>query len=40
MSISRINNNVAALNANFNVSRTSGQLEKSIERLSSGLRIN
>ncbi len=40
MSISRINNNVAALNANFNLSRTSRQLEKSIERLSSGLRIN
>lgn len=40
MSISRINNNVAALNANFNLSRTSQQLEKSIERLSSGLRIN
>ncbi|MBI1390982.1 MAG: hypothetical protein GC154_21340 [bacterium] len=40
MSISRINNNVAALNANFNVARTGRDLEKSIERLSSGLRIN
>ncbi len=40
MSITRINNNIASINANRNLSATSGQLQKSIERLSSGLRIN
>jgi len=36
----RINTNVAALNANRQLRRTSGRLNKSLERLSSGLRIN
>ncbi len=40
MSITRINNNVAALNANKNLDRTGRSLQKNIERLSSGLRIN
>jgi flagellin len=40
MSITRINNNVAALNANRNLNVTGRSLSKSIERLSSGLRIN
>lgn len=40
MSISRVNNNVSAQNAYFNVDRTGRSLSKSIERLSSGLRIN
>lgn len=40
MSITRINNNVAALNANKNLERTGRSLQKNIERLSSGLRIN
>ncbi|HOL95362.1 MAG TPA: flagellin [bacterium] len=40
MSISRVNNNVAALTANRNLDRTGRQVQKSIERLSSGLRIN
>ncbi len=40
MSITRINNNVAALNANRNLDATGRSLQKSIERLSSGLRIN
>lgn len=40
MSITRINNNVAALNANTNLATTGRALERSIERLSSGLRIN
>lgn len=36
----RINTNVAALNAYRNLSRTSERLGRSLERLSSGLRIN
>ncbi|GAB6877615.1 flagellin N-terminal helical domain-containing protein [Thermaerobacter litoralis] len=36
----RINHNVAALNAWRNLSQTNGLLNKSLERLSSGLRIN
>lgn len=40
MSITRINNNVAALNANKNLAQTGRSLQKNIERLSSGLRIN
>lgn len=40
MSITRINNNVAALNANRNLAESDRALQKSIERLSSGLRIN
>jgi len=36
----RINHNIAALNAWRNLSQTSGLLNKSLERLSSGLRIN
>lgn len=40
MSITRVNNNVAALNANRNLERSGRQVQKSIERLSSGLRIN
>lgn len=40
MSITRINNNIAAVNANRNLSETGRNLQKSIERLSSGLRIN
>jgi flagellin len=36
----RINNNVAALNAYRNLSATSDQLGKSLEKLSSGFRIN
>ena len=40
MSITRINNNVAALNATRNLNATSSRLSKNIERLSSGLRIN
>ena len=36
----RINTNIAALNANRQLRRTSGRLNKSLERLSSGLRIN
>lgn len=36
----QINQNVAALNAYRNLSVTDGQLSKSLERLSSGLRIN
>jgi flagellin len=35
-----INTNVASLNAQRNLSITQGQLNKSLERLSSGLRIN
>src|SRR5437667_2019733 len=35
-----INNNVASLTAQNNLSRTSGMLSKSLERLSSGLKIN
>ena len=40
MSISRINNNIASLNATRNLDMTQRMLEKNIERLSSGLRIN
>ncbi len=36
----RINQNIAAMNAYRNLSITSGQMEKSLERLSSGFRIN
>jgi len=36
----RINTNIAALNANRQLNRTTGRLNKSLERLSSGLRIN
>jgi flagellin len=36
----RINNNIAALNAYRNLSATSDQLGKSLEKLSSGFRIN
>lgn len=40
MSLSRINNNIAAVNANRNLDGTNLRISKSIERLSSGLRIN
>jgi flagellin len=40
MSITRVNNNVLALNAARNLSINGARLAKSIERLSSGLRIN
>ena len=40
MSLSRINNNIAAQNANRNLAMTGVRLQRSIERLSSGLRIN
>ena len=40
MSISRINNNISSVNANRNLDKTGRALQKSIERLSSGLRIN
>ena len=40
MSISRIVNNITAVNANRNLDKTGRALQKSIERLSSGLRIN
>ena len=40
MSLSRINNNIAAQNANRNLASTGVRLQRSIERLSSGLRIN
>ncbi len=36
----RINNNLMAFNANRNVGRTSSSLGRSLEKLSSGLRIN
>jgi flagellin len=36
----RINTNVAALNASRTLARTTGELNRSLERLSSGLRIN
>ncbi len=36
----RINQNIAAMNASRNLSITEGQLAKSLERLSSGFRIN
>src|SRR5882724_10631259 len=35
-----ITNNIASLNAQHNLDRTSGALNKSLERLSSGLKIN
>ncbi|MEW6238855.1 MAG: flagellin [Candidatus Omnitrophota bacterium] len=40
MSITRINNNVAAISATRHLNATSNNLSKNIERLSSGLRIN
>ncbi len=40
MAISRLNNNVSAQRAARNLNETSSRLSKSIERLSSGLRIN
>ncbi len=40
MSITRINNNVAAISATRHLNGTSSNLSKNIERLSSGLRIN
>ena len=40
MAISRIQNNISALNANRNLDKTGKALQKNIERLSSGLRIN
>src|SRR3954469_2845091 len=36
----RINQNIAALNAHRNLSVTDGQMSKSLEKLSSGFRIN
>ncbi|HEX2291172.1 MAG TPA: flagellin, partial [Pseudonocardiaceae bacterium] len=36
----RVNNNIAALNAYRNLSATDNQLSKSLEKLSSGFRIN
>ena len=36
----RINTNIAALNAMRQLNKTTGRLDKSLERLSSGLRIN
>ena len=40
MSITRINNNIAAISATRNLESVSSRLSKNIERLSSGLRIN
>ena len=40
MSISRIVNNLSSVNANRNLDKTGRSIQKSIERLSSGLRIN
>lgn len=40
MALTRINNNIGALNASRNLNITSMALSKSLERLSSGLRIN
>lgn len=40
MGITRINNNISALTAQRNIERVGGSLQQSIERLSSGLRIN
>jgi len=40
MAITRINTNIAALTAQRNLTDTGSNLQKSIERLSSGLRIN
>ena len=36
----RVNNNIAALNAYRNLSATDNQMSKSLEKLSSGFRIN
>ena len=36
----RINQNIAAMNAHRNLSVTDGQMAKSLEKLSSGFRIN
>src|SRR3954449_975174 len=36
----RVNNNIAALNAYRNLTQTDGQMAKSLEKLSSGFRIN
>ena len=36
----RVNTNIAALNAYRNLSVTDGQMSKSLEKLSSGFRIN
>lgn len=40
MVLTRINNNVSAINANRNLFQVSNRLARSLERLSSGLRIN
>ena len=40
MSITRVNNNIAAVTANRHLDATAVRLQRSIERLSSGLRIN
>ena len=40
MGLTRINNNISALNANRNLGATDRALKTSLERLSSGLRIN
>ncbi|MDX9752460.1 MAG: flagellin [bacterium] len=40
MSISRVVNNISALNASRNLDKTGKSIQKSIEQLSSGLRIN
>jgi len=40
MSISRVVNNIAAINSTRNLDKTQRSLSKSVERLSSGLRIN
>ena len=40
MALTRINTNIAAMNASRNLGMTSISLSRSLERLSSGLRIN
>ena len=40
MALTRINNNISALSANRNLRATAQDLGISLERLSSGLRIN
>lgn len=40
MALTRINNNISALNATRNLNTTAASLQRSLERLSSGLRIN
>lgn len=40
MALTRINNNISAINSNRNLRATSADLQRSLERLSSGLRIN